>query len=135
MAFKTSITKDGPFFHGDPAKTFRDNAHDLMLAVAREGAVDVRGQMRATEAGRRPIAQIGDRVADHVEGELRKAPSGSKYSAVVFVRNRGFTKNEAISLMAAASQVESQIHAFRKTSGRISRAKGVNMDELLKGIA
>lgn len=134
-SFKTSITKDGPFFRHDPARTFRDNAHELMLAVVREGVADVVGQLRQGEAGRRPIAQIGDRVADHVAGELRRAPTGPKYSAAVFVRNRGYTKDEAISMMAAASVLEGRTHAFRKTAGRISRARGVNMAELTKGIA
>lgn len=134
-SFKSSITKSGPFFHGDPARTFRENAHELMTAVAREGAADVIGQLRSGEAGRRKIARLGDRVADHVAGELRRAPAGPKYSAVVFVRNRGYTKDEAVSMMAAASVLEGRLHAFRKTAGRISRARGVNMAELLKGIA
>lgn len=133
-AFRTTITKDGPFFHGDPAKTWRHNAHDLMLAVAREGAADVIGQLRVGNAGRRPIRLLGDHVSDHVVGELRRAPVGPNYRAITFVRNRGFTQAEAISLMAAASSVESRIHAFRKSKGRMARARAINSAELLKGL-
>ena len=132
--FKTSIRKDGPFFHGDPAKTFRENAHDLMLAVAREGAADVRGQLAAGNSSRRPIARLGDHVSDHVEGELRKRPSGPNYQVTVFVRNRGLSVKDAVSLMAAASVVESKVHAFRKSKGRMARARAVNSAELLKGL-
>lgn len=134
MAFKTTIKKDGPFFHGDPAKTFRENAHNLMLSVASEGASDVIGQLKAGESNRRPIAALGDRVSDHVAGELRKTPAGPNYQAVVFVRNRGLSRKGAISLMAAASVVESKVHAFRKTKGRMARARAINSAELLKGL-
>lgn len=132
--WKTSIRKDGPFFRNDPEKTFRKNAHEMMLAVARVGVDDVRGQMRAGEADRAPIRALGDRVSDHVGGELRRYPSGRPYSAVVFVVNRGLGRAEAISLMAAASEVEGQTHAFRKTAGRISRSRAVNVEQLLKGL-
>lgn len=132
--FKTSITKTGPFFRHDPAKTFRDNAHDLMLAIAEEGAKDIRGQLRQGEGDRRPIAAIGDRVSDHVEGELRRAPAGPNYRAVTFVRNRGYTRKEATSLMAAAAELETTIHAFRKTKGRMARARAIHNAELLKGL-
>lgn len=132
--WKTSIRKDGPFFRRDPEKTFRGNAHEMMKAVARVGAEDVRGQMRVGEANRAPIRALGDRVSDHVGGELRRYPAGSPYSAVVFVVNRGFSRDDAISMMAAASRVESQTHAFRKTAGRISRSRAVNVEQLLKGL-
>ena len=132
--FRTSITKHGPFFRRDPARTFRENAHDMMEAVARVGAEDVIGQLRSGESGRAPIKRLGDRVSDHVAGELRRRPHGPNYTATVFVRNRGFTRKEAVSLMAAASSLESRVHAFRKTAGRISRDRGVNIDELLDGI-
>ena len=133
-SFRTRIVKTGPFFEHDPGKTFRQNAHEMMAAVAREGAADVRGQLASGNAGRRPIAELGDHVSDHVVGELRRRPSGPNYTAAVFVANRGFTRREAVSLMAAASVLEGRAHAFRKTAGRISRARAVNVDELLKGI-
>jgi hypothetical protein len=134
MPFKTSIRKDGPFFQADPAKTFATNVHDLMLAVAREGARDVIGQLRSGEGGRKPISRLGDRVTDHVTGEMRSFPPGPSYSATVFVANRGYSVREAVSLMAAASVLESRLHAFRKTAGRISRSRKVNMDGLFRGI-
>jgi hypothetical protein len=133
-SFKTSIKMTGPFFDHDPAKTWGNNAHNMMVGVAREGSADVRGAMAAGNAGRAAIQKIGDHVSDHVRGELRKRPSGSNYTAMVFVENRGFSAKEGISLMAAASQVESQTHAVRKTTGRISRSRAVNVSELLKGL-
>jgi hypothetical protein len=133
--FKTSLKMTGPFFAHDPAKTFRENAHEMMLAIAREGAADVRGQMAAGNSGRKPIRKLGDHVSDHIRGELRARPRGPNYTAFVFVENRGFTAAEGKSLMAAASSVEGRVHAVRKTKGRISRSRAVNVNELLKGIA
>jgi hypothetical protein len=132
--FKTSIKKSGPFFAHDPAKTFAGNVHEMMLGIAKEGREDVIGQLQAGQGQRAEIRLLKDRVADHVVGELRRAPPGSSYSVVIFIRNRGFTKAEGISLMAAASGLESSIHAFRKTAGRIMRSRAVNAAELLKGL-
>lgn len=134
QSYSTLIKVDGPFFTKDPSKTFRTNVHEMMLAVAREGARDVMGQIATGNHNRAPIAQIGDHVSDHVAGEMRSAPTGPGYSAVVFVRNRGYTAKEAISMMAAAAFVEKHTHAFRKTAGRIRRARGVNLGELFKGL-
>jgi hypothetical protein len=133
-SFQTTLKRTGPFFHGDPSKTFRQNAHDLMEAVAREGAADVRGQLRMGDAGRLPVNGTSRHVSDYVAGELRKAPAGPNYRAVTFVRNRGLSKIRGISLMAAASWVESQVHAFRKSKGRMARSREINSAELLKGL-
>ena len=133
--YKTSIKVSGPFFTHDPAKTLRENMHVMMLNLAKAGAKDVRSQMRAGRSERAPISRLGHHhVVDYVFGELRRYPSGPRYTARVIVRNRGLTKEQGISLMASASQVEGQIHAFRKTKGRILRTRTVNAAELLKGI-
>jgi hypothetical protein len=133
-SFKTSIKSTGPFFQGDPAKTFAGNVHEMMLALAREGRADVVGQLEQGQGGRPVIRLLKDRVADHVVGELRRAPPGSRYSAVIFIRNKKFTKAEATSLMAAASRLEGSIHAFRKTAGRLMRSRAANAEELIKGL-
>ncbi len=132
--FKTSIKASGPFFAHDPAKTFAGNVHEMMLALAKEGRQDVIGQLSAGQGERQPIRLLGDHVSDHVVGELRKAPPGSSYSAVIFIRNKKFTPEQGKSLMAAASVLEGRIHAFRKTAGRIMRSRAINAAELLKGL-
>ena len=131
--FQTKITKTGPLFRHDPDKVIRENLHDMMLRIAEMGRDDVIGQMVTGELSRKPIRKLGDRVADHVVGELRKRPAGSRYSAVIFVRNQGFSKAEAISLMAAASSLESSLHAFRRTFGRIRANWKANVD-IFKGL-
>lgn len=132
--FKTSIKASGPFFDHDPADTFRGNVHRMMLALAEEGAKDVRGQLQSGNSERAPIRSLGDHVSQHVTGELRKRPSGPGFSAFVFVKNRGLSKKEGTSLMAAASSLEGRLHVFRKTSGRIMRSRAANAAELVKGL-
>ena len=132
--FKSSIKADGPFFRKDPDKVFRQNAHDMMEKIAETARDDVIGQMVRGEPGRAPIKKLGDRVADHVVGELRKRPAGNRYTAVVFVRNHGFSRVEAISLMAAASRLEGDIHAFRRTFSALRRNRAVTQAELWKGL-
>lgn len=132
--FSTSLKKDGPWFAHDPVKTFRDNVYEMMVGLAREGAADVRGQLRAGDGNRAPIRAFGGHVSDRVTGEIRRTPAGSRYSAVVFVSTRGMSRAAAISTHAAASFLEGSVHPFRKTAGRISRSRLANADELLKGL-
>jgi hypothetical protein len=134
----TTIDKSGPFFTKDPARTFRSNIRTMMDAVAREGQSDVRAQLQVGEGGRQPIShgvQPG-RVSAHVVGRTSNLV-GKRWAvtAVVSVQNRGFTGAQGKALMAAASRVEAQTHAFRKTKGRIRSTRAMNTDELLKGIA
>lgn len=134
VKYHTSITVRGPFFTSDPAKTLQQNVHTMMLAIAKAGQRDVRQQLGPGSGERAPIKLLGDHVVNHVYGELRRYPSGAPFTMRIIVRNRRFTKPEGISLMAAASFLEGTIHAFRKTRGRIMRAREINTEELLKGI-
>lgn len=134
----TSIDMSGPFFTNDPRKTFRQNARVMLKAVSEEGEADVRLQMRSGESGRATISSkvTPDRVSGHVVGRVT-ALTGKPWqvTAVVSVNNTGMTKRQGTALMAAASRVEAQTHAFRRTTGRLRKAKKVNAAELLKGIA
>jgi hypothetical protein len=132
----TTIDLSGPFFKADPQRTFRQNVRVMMDAVAAEGEADVKAQLRAGNAGRLPIRRIGDHVSEHVVGRTSNLRSRRwAVSANVSVNNRGWGKAQGVSLMAAASSVESRVHAFRKTKNRIGRTRKTNMSELLKGIA
>lgn len=133
----TTIKFDGPFFTGDPAKTFRQNIRAFMDVVAAEGEADVKAQMAVDAGGRKPIRALSpQRVSDHVRGRTRSI-SGRRWActAVVSVNNSGFTKAQGISLMAAASQVESQTGAFKRTAARLRRVAKRADAVLLKGIA
>ena len=132
--FRTTLTKKGPFFAHDPADTFRGNVHRMMLAMAEEGAKDLRGQMEAGNSERAPIRSLSDHVSQHVTAELRKAPSGPGFQLWVFIRNRGLSARQGTSLMAAGSSLEGRFHYIRKTSGRVWRSRHFNVAELLKGL-
>lgn len=131
----TTIDLSGPFFKVDPVKTFRANVQTLMEAVAKEGEGDVKAQLRAGNGSRKPIAALGGHVSDHVVGRVRSL-SGKRWqvTAVVSVNNSGLTAKGGISLMAAASEVERQTKAFRRTTARLRKARALNTAELLKGL-
>jgi len=133
----TSMVLTGPFFTKDPKLTFRQNARVMLAAIADEGEADVKVQMEAGESGRKPISTrvTPNRVAGHVVGRV-KGMSGKPWAvtAVVSVNNSGFTKAQGKALMAAASRVEGEVHAFRKTTNRLKRSRKINAAELLKGL-
>lgn len=130
----TTIKKSGPFFRHDPVKTFGQNVEDLMSEFAREGESDVAIQLRAGEGDRYPISSgvRPSRTSQHVTGRVRSLGGRPWHRwAVISINNQGFTPAQGVALMAAASWVEGQTHAFRKTTGRIARA--INRD-LAKGL-
>lgn len=133
----TTIDLSGPFFQRDPVKTFRANVREMMDAVAAEGEADAKAQLRAGEGSRAPISAgvSPARVSGHVRGRTR-ALSGRRWAvtAVVSINNRGLSRRQGIALMAAAARVESQTHAFRRTTSRIRRSRAVNQAELFKGL-
>lgn len=137
MASKLATTIDlsGPFFRKNPRLTFRQNVQVLMAAVAVEAEADVRAQMRQSDGSRKPIRVLGDHTSDHVIGRTRSL-KGKQWAvtAVVSVNNSGFTKAGGTSLMAAGASVERRTHAFRRTTGRMRKAKALNTAELLRGL-
>jgi hypothetical protein len=136
---KTSLRVDfkGPFFTRDPVKTYQANVRDLMDKLAAEGERDVKLQMQAGQASRYPLGGgiRPGRVSAHVVGRTVSL-KGKQWAqtAVVSVRNQGFTKKQAIKLMAAASWLESSIHPFRRTAARIRRSRALLTADLLKGL-
>jgi hypothetical protein len=124
--YKSEISLKGPFFDNDPADTFLGNVSRMMHAGAEAGVKDVVGRMGT---GRAEISAIGGHVADHVLGVVPEATT-----MVVIVGNRGFSAQQATSLMAAASEVEQSSGAFRKAAARMRAARAVNVDELTKGL-
>jgi len=133
----TAIKLDGPFFVGDPARTFRANIRAFMDEVAAQGAADVRAQLAVGASNRRPIRALpATRVGDHVRGRT-SALSGRRWAvtAVVSVNNSGWSQAQGISVMAAASRVEGQTGAFRRTASRLRRLARRAEAVLLKGIA
>lgn len=135
--YKTSIDLSGPFFEKDPAKTFRQNVRVMLAALAEEGEEDVKGALRLGQFGRAPISAgvTPARVADHVKGRVRSL-KGKPWAmnAVVSVNNSGLSQRQGKALMAAASKLEGQTHAFRRTTSRLKRSRKINERELLKGL-
>ena len=131
----TSIHYDGPFFTKDPGKTFRANVRTMMRALGEEAQRDVETQMRHNEGRRAPIAELGDHASRHVVSRV-KSLRGKPWeaAAVISVNNQGFTPEQGVSLMAAASEVERQTGANKRTASRLRKSRKINVAELLKGI-
>jgi hypothetical protein len=124
----------GPFFTKDPKKTFRQNVRDMMDQLAAAGESDVRAQMQAGEGSRKPLRGISpDRVSGHVRGRVDSL-AGKRWAlnAVVSVNNSRLSRQGGISLMAAASRVESETHAFRRTAARSRKVS--KMTDLMDGL-
>lgn len=133
--FATTIDLKGPFFTKDPTKTFEANIRVLMDAVSREAESDIKAGMQQGERGRRPISLVGGRVSGRVRGRTASlAGKRWKVTAVASVSTQGLGRREAVAVMAAASSVEGRAHAFRRTTGRMRRARALNVVELLKGL-
>lgn len=136
---RTAVTArvdfSGPFFKVDPGKTILENVHKMMEAFAQEGATNAQTRLRVGAAGRAGIAEIGDRVADHVIGRV-ESRSGRKWTAaaVVQVYNQGLGAGESRSLMAAASYVESRTRAISNVTRQLRGARAVLRANLSKGI-
>lgn len=135
MTVRTKVEFEGPFFAHDPKLTFRENVRVWADAVAAAGEAEVRAQMAAGQGSRAPIRRLGDRVADHVVGRTHGL-TGKRWavSAVVSVDNSRLSRAEGISLMAAAATVERRTRAFSRVRAAVGRARGTNIEELLKGL-
>ena len=141
---KRGATFSGPFFERDPRKTFRQNARDLMDAIASEGQNLARAAATGPE---------GDAVRDRIIGRTH-ALRGRRWAltAVVSVSTAGLSQGEARRLMAIAAGrhraitaggrnigttegLEGRTHTFRRTSSRLRRMRADAAARLLRGIA
>jgi hypothetical protein len=134
-AFKTSIKTSGNFFQGDPAEKFQKNVRTLMEAIAEAGEADVVGQLRVGQGSRQALRGVTpNRVAGHVVGRVRSLAGRQwKATAVVSLNTQGQSRAMAIRIMAAGSDLERQTGAFKRTRGRLIRARRANVD-MLKGL-
>lgn len=128
----TTIDYTGPFFEKDPTKTLRQNVRIMLEAMAREGESDVRAQIPS---------KSGDTAAG-IHGRVKNL-EGKPWAVTMVVSQqrvfpwkkrgaRGFVgRGEA---EYRGGKLEAKLHMFRRTSGRLSRSRAVNMAELTKGL-
>lgn len=124
----------GPFFQGDAGRKFRENIQAWLEQIAEEGEDVVRAALSAGSGSRATIRRIpGDRVAEHVHGRVRSL-TGKHWlaNAVISVNNSGLSAPAGISLMAAASNLEGRLHAFRRTASALRSS--IRRANLTKGL-
>lgn len=126
----------GPFFRADPAATFRQNCRTLLEGIVTEGAEDMRAAYRSNSTGRRLVRGTGDRVADHVRGRIRSL-GGRPWAltGVASVSPAGLSRDAGVSLLAAASRLETRHKATKRSAARARRSGRAAMRNLLDGIA
>lgn len=126
------IDFSGPFFEGDPAKTFRANIRDFMDVVVEKGEEDVRRQI---EHNRDRMPHYTGHTAARVRGRTKNL-AGRRWATtgVVSMDTREMSRTEAIRTQAAASSIEGRFHPFRRTTAAIKRGRKVAMERLLKGL-
>lgn len=135
VTVSTHVDLEGPLFRRDPGLTLRGNIRKMMAGVAAEGERIARQNLGAGQSGRAPISALGDRVADHVHGRTESL-RGKQWmaTAVISVNNSGYSQAQGISLMAAASNVERQTHAFRSLYRDLQGSRAVARANLTAGI-
>lgn len=128
----------GPFFTKDPEKTILENVEKMMHAFADEGATAARQGLMSGAGERAPVRALGGRVADHVVGRVQSRV-GVRWqtAAVVQVfagRGSGLSKEEGVSLMAAAAHVERKTRAIRSVTRQLRAARSVLRANLTAGL-
>jgi hypothetical protein len=144
MARSPRVKFSGQFFEKDVTKTIRANLHDMLVEIAAGAERDIAVQLQRGEAGRAPLSLgrpggrkqarargrgqkplLGNaRVSQFVRGRVQSL-SGKPWQlhAVVSPNTTGMNRKHAISLMAAASHLEGEVHAWRRTARAIKRAR------------
>lgn len=124
----TTIDLTGPFFTKDVAKTLRQNADAMFAAVAAEGESDVKAQSvgfrHETGAFREGVRGRSARL----DGAPFRSPGAVVSQTHVYRWARGGVRQYR------GGKVEASRHMFRRTAGRLRRAKKLNVAELLRGL-
>ncbi len=126
----TTIDMTGPFFTRDPRKTFRANIRVLMKAIAEEGEADVKAQIGPHNRTGKTQAGVVGRVT---------ALTGKTWAVTAVVsQTRVFPwkvhRNSRAQAIYRGGRLEAKVHMFRRTTGRLRRARAINRVELTRGM-
>jgi hypothetical protein len=127
----------GPFFlNKDPGGTLFTNTRTMMLGIATEGQAVARHNLMVGSSKRDLVSATHDRVADHVVGRVRSVYNKDWWaSAVVSVTNMGLDRTNAVSVMAAGSELESRTHTFLNIRRSVRDFRAILQADLTKGLA
>ena len=146
----TTIKKTGPFFHVDPAKTFRANCDTMFAAIAREGESDIKAQAEPHRLTGHYIAGVQGR-SRRLDGAPFKNP-GATVSMIDPYPWRGHTREKGAASAVVVRFFRTGASAegyragawylggklampwFRRTRSRIRSVMKFNRAELLKGL-
>lgn len=137
LAPKLTLDLSGPFFKADITKTILTNAGRMMEGIAQEGERTAVEALSVGEGGREPLgANVSpSRASGHVKGRVRSLRGHPwAFTAVISINNVGFTPEQGIALMAGASEVEAETHAFARTAAALRQARAVLRANLTEGL-
>jgi len=137
LAPKLKVNLSGPFFQRDVNATLRQNIRRMLEGIVTEGASEIAEALQAGEAGREPLGAglTPDRASDYVVGRV-KSLTGNPWAlyGVVSINNHGLSPEQGIALMAGASEVERETHAFRRIASALRGAKAAIRANLTEGL-
>ena len=126
---KIDIRLEGPFFHRDVKKTFRDNARALLLALAYEGAIPIRQALNEHRSNR-----SHGHAADGIRAELG-AIDGSRWliSSAIHQTNT-YPWPGGGGRVYKGGKLEAKIHIFRRVYLALRRSRKIASANLTKGL-
>lgn len=147
--FVTQISKTGPLFEHDPEKTWGENVHAWLDAIASEGEADLRARASAHRKTGAFEAGIRGRVEsihgktwyrNAVISETHVYPWGSHVGATISRREAGGARADRRGENRGQAEyrggkLEARYHMFAATARALRASRAVNRVELLKGIA
>lgn len=133
MKISSHIDASGPFFTKSVEGTLAENVMAMMEGLAREGEADLRQQFAQGESARAELS-FGGRVSEHVKGRVRSLTDAPWHRWAVISPERTGAAKSSVALYAAASEIESQIHAVRHTTYALRRSKAAQVAELTRGL-
>ena len=116
----------GPFFEHDPARTFADNAADMMRAFGVEGELRAKAEAQGIGTGT---------TRRQIRGRARaNAGESWRATAIVGIPQPIAAERGAIRSYAALATLERVHRVMSRTANALRRSRAVNTAELTKGL-
>lgn len=130
---QVKVALEGPFFRGDPKKTFYANLRDLNDKIAAELEQDVRADILANEPA---MPYWTGFTRDHVLGYTTSSVTGKRWAVygAVGLPTAGFDATQARRTKAAGASIEGRFHPFARARRAVYHSRALLTADLTKGL-